>query len=213
MYKKTTLHPDGQTPPTEESVENQRRLSRVLMRLTLLVALVLGMSAGALQLVIELRHEKEAVAHNVEQFLDSVVNSASTAVYNYYDDAAEQVAEGLFTQPAILSVVIEASDSDEPMVTRSRQVQRTLPNFGVLTKADEVTVNRLLREPVRLGNNDIIGSITVKVDRSVVPLWSKMITDSAILITHSAKLISDSGQSLKVITFRPESMITFEQNG
>ncbi|MFT4727861.1 MAG: PAS domain S-box-containing protein [Granulosicoccus sp.] len=161
---------DGQKPYKECTAKNQRRLSHVLMRITLLVALVLGMTAGLLQLVIDLRREKESVANNAEQFLDSVSNSASAAVYNYNNEAAKQVAEGLFKQPAIQSVIIQAGDSNKPMVMRSRQVQRTLPEFGALTQADEISVHRLLREPPESGTNEVIGSITVMVDRSVVPL-------------------------------------------
>jgi hypothetical protein len=41
----------------------------------------------------------------------------------------------------------------------------------------------------------------------------KLITDSGIVISDSGKLITDSGHRPKVITFRPESMITFDQNG
>jgi len=40
-----------------------------------------------------------------------------------------------------------------------------------------------------------------------------LITESGIVITDSGKLISDSGEQQKVITFRPESMITIDQNG
>jgi hypothetical protein len=40
-----------------------------------------------------------------------------------------------------------------------------------------------------------------------------VITDSDIVISQSAMLISDSDRRQKVITFRAESMITFDQNG
>jgi len=40
----------------------------------------------------------------------------------------------------------------------------------------------------------------------------KLISDSGIAITGSAKLISDSGHRPKVITFKSESVITFDQN-
>lgn len=146
-----------------------RRLSRVLMRITLLVTLVLGISAGLFQLAIDLHQEKEAVALNAGQFLDSVSDSTATAVYNYFDEGAEQVAEGLFTQPAIQSVTILAIGDDTPMVARSRDVVRTLPDIGPFTQVDKVTLHRDLHTPPGAGPDEIIGSVNIVVDRSVVP--------------------------------------------
>jgi hypothetical protein len=40
-----------------------------------------------------------------------------------------------------------------------------------------------------------------------------VITNSGKVITDSGKVITDSDQRSKVITFRPEWMITFDQNG
>jgi diguanylate cyclase (GGDEF)-like protein len=169
MIGKTDKRQETRVDELVRPAKAQRRLSSVLMRITLLVALVLGIAAGLFQLAIDLRQEKAAVALNAGQFLDSVKDSTATAVYNYFDEAAEQVAEGLFTQPAIQSVTIFASGEDQPMVARSRMVERTLPKIGTFTQIDEITLNRELRTPPGAGPDEVIGSVSIVVDRSVVP--------------------------------------------
>jgi len=144
----------------------QRQLSHALAKITLFLALVLGAISGGLQILADLRQEKNGVQYAAEEFLTSIVPSAASAAYNYYRPAAEQVAEGLFTQRAIVSVTI--INEGEVMVSRSRTVEPTLPGIAGLSMADQVVLERKLTSPEGTGRREVIGSISITVDRSAV---------------------------------------------
>lgn len=134
--------------------------------MTLFLALLLGAVSGVSQIAVDLGQEKDAVQYSAEEFLSSVAPSAESAVYNFYLPAAEQVASGLFTQRAITSVTIV--NEGEVMVAQSRQTTPTLPNLGRMTNADVILLERVLHAPVDAGSDQIIGKISVEVDRSIV---------------------------------------------
>lgn len=139
----------------------------MLLRVTLLLTLVLGSLASLAQLGIDLRQEKEAVESSAREFLASVSPSAASAAYNFYDQAAVQVVDGLFTQRAITGVTI--INEDQVMIDRQREPERTLPEVGWITQTDRVTLKQDLLVPPEFGAGDVIGSISITVDRSVVP--------------------------------------------
>ncbi|MEM7732324.1 MAG: EAL domain-containing protein [Pseudomonadota bacterium] len=134
--------------------------------MTLFLALLLGAVSGVSQIAVDLGQEKDAVQYSAEEFLSSVAPSAESAVYNFYLPAAEQVASGLFTQRAIKSVTIV--NEGEMMVAQSRETEPTLPNLGRMTDADIILLERVLYAPENVGGNQIIGTIAVEVDRSIV---------------------------------------------
>ena len=154
-----TALPDFDGSPT-------RRLSHVLAKITLLLALVLGAVSGGIQIWVDLRQEKDAVQYSAEEFLTSVAPSAASAAYNFYGPAAEQVAEGLFTQRAITSVKI--LNEGQVMISRERDIVPTLPRIGQVTEADPVVLEQPLMTPPETGRSEVIGAIIVTVDRSVV---------------------------------------------
>lgn len=147
--------------------EAARPLSVVLLRVTLFLVVALGTGAALVQVWIDLEQEKGAVELSAEEFLASVTPSAASAAYNFFEPGAEQVVEGLFTQRAVVSVSIE--NNGQTMVERSREVRPTLPDIGPITGADEVVLRQLLYTPPAVGGDEVIGMITVTVDRSVVP--------------------------------------------
>ncbi|MEN0000302.1 MAG: bifunctional diguanylate cyclase/phosphodiesterase [Pseudomonadota bacterium] len=147
--------------------QSNRRLSQILLKFTLLLAVSLGIVSGILQVWTDLRQEKDAVQHSANEFLKSVAPSAASAAYNFHDDAAERVADGLFTQRAITDVTI--INEGAQMVARSRNVMRTLPTLGAATRADPVSITEPLLSPADATGNTVIGSISITVDRSVVP--------------------------------------------
>ncbi len=122
-----------------------RPLSKVLLKITLLLTLALGMLAALTQLAMDLQQEKHAVEASAEAFLDSTVPSAETAVYNFYDAAAKQAVTGLFTQRAIRKVQI--FNGDELMIERERVLEATLPSFAPMSSADEAELVRELFDP------------------------------------------------------------------
>lgn len=148
------------------AVRAARPLSKVLLKITLMLTLALGMLAALTQLAIDLQQEKHAVEASAEAFLESTVPSAETAVYNFYDAAAKQVATGLFTQRAIRKVQI--FNGDELMIERERVLEATLPSFAPMSSADEAELVRELFNP-ETDTPEVIGRIVVVVDRSIVP--------------------------------------------
>ena len=144
----------------------RRNLSVVLLRLTLFLALVLGVGTALVQLWLDIHEQKDAVEQAAGAFLDSVTPSAASAVYNYHNDAAQQVVAGLFAQPAIRSVTVW--NDGAVMVQEERVLEPTLPAIGPISHAEEVTLRRVLYNPDSTAP-DRIGEITVVVDRSIVP--------------------------------------------
>ncbi|MEM8775300.1 MAG: EAL domain-containing protein [Pseudomonadota bacterium] len=119
-----------------------------------------------IQLTIDLAQQKAAVEISAAEFLNSIVPSAASAVYNFHDEAAQQAVEGLFTQRAVTQVTI--INDGAVMIESSRAVQRTLPRIGRLTEPSLV----VLTEPLFAPNKEQpeqIGEISVTVDRTVVP--------------------------------------------
>lgn len=154
--------------PSDQPISQPaRRLSSVLLRVTLLLAISLGIVSGVLQVWTDLRQEKDAVQLSAHEFLQSVAPSAASAAYNFYDDAAGRVADGLFTQRAITGVTIVNEGME--MVARAREVERTLPELGYVTQSDMVTITEPLLSPADPSGETVIGSITILVDRAIVP--------------------------------------------
>ncbi len=151
---------------SDVSSRSPRKLSHVLAKMTLLLALVLGSLSGLSQIAVDLRQEKDAVEYSAEEFLISVAPSAASAVYNFYFPAAEQVVSGLFTQRAIVAVTIINEGS--VMISRERETEPTLPNLGPMTQSDLVTIERPLFVPNGTSSDEKIGSVSVRVDRSIV---------------------------------------------
>ncbi|WP_299849812.1 bifunctional diguanylate cyclase/phosphodiesterase [uncultured Roseovarius sp.] len=143
-----------------------RALSKVLLKITLFLALVLGLFAALIQLSLDLQQQKNAVEDSAEAFLDSITPSAASAVYNFYNEAADQAVAGLFTQRAIRYVQI--LNGSEVMVERGRVLTPTLPTVALIAKSDEVLLTRELRNP-ELDSGEVIGELTIIVDRSIVP--------------------------------------------
>jgi len=145
---------------------NERRLSHILAKVTLLLALILGSVMGLMQVVSDLKQEKNAVQYAAEEFLVSVTPSAASAAYNYYLPAAEQVVAGLFTQRAVSAV--EIINEGEVMISEQREVKQTLPDFAAVSLSDPVVLRNVLLAPGDTSTTDIIGSISITVDRAVV---------------------------------------------
>lgn len=139
-------------------------MSRVLMQMTLVVALILGMIAALFQLGLDIGQEKEEVETNAIDFIKIVLPTAEEAIYHYDADLAQRVADGLFSQRAIRQVRL--LDIDRPMVDVRRDLERTLPEIIGLTDADELIIREDLF--VRGGGDKPIGSLEVTIDRSVV---------------------------------------------
>ena len=154
-------------PDTSDTTDRPgRALSRVLLKVTLFLALVLGILAALVQLTIDLQQEKDGVQESASAFLDSIVPSAESAVYNFHDAAAEEVIEGLFTQRAISEVRV--MNGPEVMAEKVRELENTLPEFAPMSRADTVILERELFNPQDDGT-ELIGRIFVVVDRSIVP--------------------------------------------
>ena len=128
--------------------------------------MLLGAVSGLSQIAVDLRQEKDAVQYSAEEFLNSVAPSAASAAYNFYMPAAEQAVLGLFTQRAIKAVTI--INEGQVMISREREVERTLPNLGPATQQDLIQLETLLYAPTNLSSGEVIGKIYVPVDRSIV---------------------------------------------
>lgn len=145
---------------------HHRSLSAVLLRRTLLLTLALGIAAAAVNMWIDLQREKDAVAFAANEFLSSSAPSAAAAAYNYDQEAAEQVVKGLFSQRAITDIAI--INEGNVMVQRQRHTSPTLPQIGTIGEADEVVLTRLFYSPRSGQSEEVIGEISITVDKSLV---------------------------------------------
>ena len=140
-----------------------RSLGTVLLRRTLVLTLALGLSAAIVTTWVDLNREKDAVEALAAKFLTSTAPSAAAAAYNFDQEAAEQVARGLFLQRAVIGVTI--TNGGDVMVDSNRDVPSTLPLIGV---GEEVILSQPLHEPGADGQGEKIGEMAVTVDRSLV---------------------------------------------
>ncbi len=145
---------------------HQRSLSAILLRRTFLLTLALGVAAAVVSMWVDLQREKDAVEFAAREFLFSASHSAAAAAYNYHQEAAEQVVEGLFSQRAVTNVTIR--NEGDIMVQRTRPVSPTLPQIGAIGEADLVVLSQPFFSP-REGQEDrVIGEISMTVDKSLV---------------------------------------------
>lgn len=144
-----------------------RKMTGILMRLTVVLTVSLGVLAGGFQMLVDLKQEKDAVEINASELVDSLAPTAAKALYDFDDRGARQVAEGLFTQRAIGRVVIW--ENDEVYMELARDLSPTLPNIGAITTSDVVALSRNLYNPAPSADAEIIGRLEVIVDRSMVP--------------------------------------------
>ena len=152
--------------PGQQGHGRTRTLSTVLLKVTLLIALAVGVLAASIQVVLDLQQQKQAVEDTAGAFLDNVTPSAALAAYNYQDDAARDVITGLFTQRAIRQVRI--INGNQLMAERERVLTPTLPGINLISSDQETTLRRELLNP-EATDQEIIGEISIIVDRSVVP--------------------------------------------
>ncbi|MEL7252905.1 MAG: EAL domain-containing protein [Pseudomonadota bacterium] len=151
---------------SDRRVKKRRSLSTVMLRRTLAITLALGMAVAAFTMWSDLQREKEAVERLAFDYVSSVTPSAASAVYNYDDAAARQVAEGLFLSRSITSVKIY--NEGDLVVDMYRDVSPTLPQLGMIGASDEVVLSRLLYEQGTDQSAGAIGELWITLDRSLV---------------------------------------------
>ncbi|MEM8837577.1 MAG: bifunctional diguanylate cyclase/phosphodiesterase [Pseudomonadota bacterium] len=159
----TVLQTTGEQEP---QTVKQRSLSAVLLRRTLVLTLLLGLVGAAVSMWIDLQREKDAVEVAAREFMSSSAPTAAAAVYNFDQEAAEQVAEGLFSQRAIIEIAI--INEGDVMVHRTRAASPTLPQIGTIGEADEIVLTMVLTSPVGNQKGEDIGHIAITVDKSLV---------------------------------------------
>lgn len=101
-----------------------------------------------------------------EEFPARVAPSAVSAAHYFHRPAAEQVASDLFTQRAVAAVTI--MNEGEVMVDFYRDLNPTQPNLGTVSYADPIVLKQTLCTPEETGRPEVIGSISITVDRAVV---------------------------------------------
>lgn len=146
--------------------QRTRTLSAVLLKVTLLIALAIGVLAASVQVMLDLQQQKQAVEDTAGAFLDNVTPSAALAAYNYQDAAARDVITGLFTQRAIRQVRI--INGNQVMAERERELTPTLPGINLFSQNQETILRRDLINP-EAAEREVIGEISIIVDRSIVP--------------------------------------------
>lgn len=183
--------------PTGGGGAAPRRMSRVLMHLTVILTVGLGVVAGVFQMLVDLKQEKDGVEINATELVESLAPTASKAVYNFDERGARQVAVGLFTQRAIGRVVIWEGDSI--YVEFDRELAPTLPRLGAITGGDHVVITRNLYDPADNDRAAAIGRLQVTVDRSIVPpaIVDRMLMYFAIAVLKNSLL----GALLVIVVF------------
>lgn len=167
MTKKTATSEPQRQPLT--SVQPQRKMTSAMLKLTVVVTVGLSIIAGAIQLVFDLVQEMDQVETAATKFIESVAPVAEKAVWNFDRDGAIQVANGLFSQRAILTVTIHAEN--EIFYQQSREIEPTLPYLSNLIFEKTSLLSRDLMTPSTASLADVntsIGRLEIVVDRTMV---------------------------------------------
>lgn len=147
-----------------------KKLTAAMLRLTAMVTIGLSLTAGAVQLFLDLLQEMDHVEVAASTFVESLVPAAEKAVWEFDENAAFQVADGLYTQAAIVGVTIISEG--EIFHQSTQQVEPTLPLLPSVMRNELTVLTRDLLQPREFSDEgesrQVIGSIEITVDRSLV---------------------------------------------
>ncbi len=159
-------HADTATAPDTHPAK--RSLTVRQAAVTLLIVVVLGLVAGAVELYSDWRSMRGEIRANTERTLRLVQGSAAEAAFQFNDALATQVVDGLFAYPEMRRVVLR-DNFDGVIATRDRSDEQ--PDAGALVSSlfGDITDYRvpLTYEAVR-GNVTEVGSLEVELAADVI---------------------------------------------
>jgi sigma-B regulation protein RsbU (phosphoserine phosphatase) len=98
---------------------------------TLLIVVLLGLAAGIIELAADWKSMRAEIQANTGRTLELVHGSAAEAAYQFNDELAAQVAEGLFANPEVQQVTLR--DNFGGIITR-RDRQDILPSGPLVSR-------------------------------------------------------------------------------
>lgn len=108
-------------PPTRQQRPRRSSLTAKQAVLTLSIALLLSIIAGAIELALDARKMRHEVQNQTQHRLDLVHGTAAEAAFQLNPELATQVVEGLFSGGRVADVVIR-DDFGRSMASRERGV-------------------------------------------------------------------------------------------
>lgn len=168
MSRTTPEHPGGAspTPPTELPLRHSLTFRQAAV--TLLIVVLLGLLAGAVELYSDLRAMRGEIRANTERTLRLVQGSAAEAAFQFNDALAAQVVDGLFAYPEMRSVVLRDNFGS---VIAERDRSAELAGAGALVNSlfGDITEYRvLLTYEAVSGQVTDVGSLEVDLATGVI---------------------------------------------
>ena len=148
-----------------QDIKLTNRLSYKQAKLTVLIALALGLSFSVIQIIFDFKREQSRLDASVLELLDTVRGSAAQAAYGLEAPLAERVISGLFQHDAVvkaeISVDIGGNIASKDL-TAMVQGQSRIADYLFNDKNEIYSIDlhiKLLPDPV--------GTLTVWVNRQL----------------------------------------------
>ncbi|OUS32555.1 hypothetical protein A9Q99_00330 [Gammaproteobacteria bacterium 45_16_T64] len=154
------------SPPLIPAKSDSLSFKQALTALS--VAIILGVSLSSIQLYFEFNDAKITFHKNIDQAIQAMKGPAAQAAYNFDDEAAGQIVEGLFEFGSIYKVRIKQNLGE----VLSEKTRNTIRPSNLLTNAfleKSVTVNFSLNREVK-GKSKVVGEMLVIADMEGVIL-------------------------------------------
>lgn len=99
-----------ETSPLDQQGANPRRLTSVLLKVSIIVVVAISVTSGMLQLYLDFQRETFHVRKNVEHALRGFIPALEKAAWELDEKAAESLIVGLLQHPAIQKVELQAGN-------------------------------------------------------------------------------------------------------
>jgi len=152
----------------QKQVRNRHRLFVKQTKLTVIVALLLGIAFSVVQILLDLGNEKREIERRLDQVLELTLASAAQAAYTLDTQVAQTVISGLTQQPYIIEVDLR-SNFDEVLANSSRA--RSSGSLAYIA-------NQIIGSKVNRGIDLFVPEIEPAVGRLMVSADSYLIASS-----------------------------------
>ena len=143
------------------SIPLRRRLSVRQAQLAVAIAVTIGMAFAFVQIFLDARKERQNLANHAESVLDYASLPAARAAYRLDSLGAQELADSLMSDPAIVRVAIR-DDFNDQLAIAQKELSTTDARLARFLLGEEpVTFSRNL---VLQGTDVFVGELTIEIE-------------------------------------------------